>query len=99
MEIRTKQLGNGFEYTHYEPGDFVTPTSSRSGLERGQVYLVTGFVDPWPYFGDYWGVLFLEGEEYGESAEYISPVYFGPGYPKDTPEWLIEVAEGRYQPV
>lgn len=95
MEIRTFKVE--FEYQHYEPGDYVTATSSRSSLEQGRVRIVREFYPPDGY-DDMSGILFVDSESWGDSAEYTTPVYLGPAYPEGTPKWLIEVAEGRYEP-
>ena len=57
------------EWTVFEPGDQVSPTSSRCPLEPG-IYTVTEFFPPLlPYCQE--GTVFVEGHKYGVSAEYL----------------------------
>ncbi len=57
-------------FTHYEPGDLVVASSTRSPLERGTVYEVRCFVPPSPG-EDHGGTVFLEGVRWGQNAEYV----------------------------
>lgn len=56
------------EYNSYNVGDFITSTSRRCSLERGEIYKVTACSEP-KYAGDDC-VVFVEGREHGLSTEY-----------------------------
>ena len=53
----------------FKPGDKVTPTSPRSVLEYGKVYVVRTFIPP--FYDGIPGTVFVQGHQYGVSAEYV----------------------------
>ena len=59
-----------FSYVVFEEGDVVTPSSHRCPLPYGECYMVTQFVEP--VCVDEHGTVFVEGHEYGISAEYLT---------------------------
>ena len=67
--MKTKTHTYTFVWKTFEPGDLVSPISSRSALKPG-VYEVIEFVDPSIPF-ELSGTVFVEDYKFGVSAEYL----------------------------
>lgn len=70
--MKTREVTVTIKYKVFEVGELVEPASPRCVLPPG-VYVVTRFIPPAiPYALD--GTVFVEGERYGVSAEYLTSV-------------------------